>query len=506
MINVKQETVNGAKWLILQKLTLQPLQFLYSMVLARLITPEEMGLLGLTAIFFAIANTLASAGFGSALIRKIDRTNLDCDTAFWFNVSMSLLMSAILYLAAPYFVQFYNQPELLWLTRCSAILMFLSSTGGIHWTLYTARRDFKTPAIIQTIGTIISMPVCLIAAYQGWGVWALMAGSMTSAILSLIWVWIVSPWKPRAQFSTTSFRLLFGFGSKLALGGLITTIFSNLRPFIVGKFYSPHALGMYAKGDHMGRLFPQMVTGIFGSVTYPILATLQDDKQRLTSVYRKYIKTASLPIAFGCTLIAALAEPFVELCLGNQWLPCTIFVQIISLAVMFDHVSSINLSLLSVLGRSDILLGLEIVKKSILLVMILYAATISVTAMCAVSLFYAQIAIFLNSYFTGKYLRLTWWMQLKDYWFYIIMSAFAATPAFLLTLTHLPGPVTLIIGSISATLLYLTLLVWKKDDTLVEFISLLEQQAPFLRNILAYVKQRITARATISTQKKDNSS
>ena len=191
MPNVKKETVNGAKWLLLQKCTLQPLAFLYSMVLARLVSPREMGIVGLTAVFFAVATTLSSAGFGSALIRKIDRTDDDCSTAFWFNLGMSFLMGGGLYLAAPWFATFYNQPELLWLTRCSAIMMVLSSTAGVHWTLYTARRDFKTPAIIQSITAIASMPVTLILAYMGWGVWALMVGTVTGSFLSLLAVPLV---------------------------------------------------------------------------------------------------------------------------------------------------------------------------------------------------------------------------------------------------------------------------------------------------------------------------
>ncbi len=492
MSNVKQETVTGAKWLILQKLTLQPLQFLYSMVLARLITPEEMGIVGLTTVFFAVAGTLATAGFSSALIRKIDRTEVDCDTAFWFNVGMSLLMSAVLYLAAPWFVSYYNQPELLWLTRCSALMMFLSSTAGVHWTLYTAHRDFKTPAIVQSVATIISMPVCLTLAYLGWGVWALLGGTLTSSAISLLWVWIISPWKPHMRFSRTSFRELFGFGSKLAVAGLISTLFTNLRPFIIGKFYSPTDLGMYVKGAHLGTLAPTTINGMLGTVTYPILATLQNDKQRLTSVYRKYIKVATLPIAIGCMLISALAEPMVALCFGERWLPCVIFVQFISMAMMFDHVSTINLSLLQVLGRSDILLGLEITKKTILLLMILYAANISVVAMCSVSLIYGQVAIFINCYFTGKFLGITWWHQQKDYWPYIILSTLAVTPAYLLTFTELPLIAILLIGGISSIYIYFLLLTLKKDATLVEFISLVEQKLPFMSRRLSALRKKLT--------------
>lgn len=490
MSNIKKETISGAKWQLLQKITLQPLTFIYSMVLARLISPEEMGIVGLTAVFFAVATTLSSAGFGSALIRKIDRTNIDCDTAFWFNLGMTLLMSAALFAAAPWFVSFYNQPELLWLTRCSAILMVLNSTVGIHWTLYTARRDFKLPAIIQTVSMISSMPVCLFLAYAGWGVWALMMGTITSSVLSLTAVWWLSPWKPHFRFSKSSFRQLFGFGCKLTAAGLLHTIYNHLRTFIIGKFYSPADLGMYTKGAHLAELPPQTLTSMLGTVTYPILATLQNDTGRLLSVYRKYIKVATLPIAWGCILLTALAEPFVSLCFGDMWLPCVIYVQIVACGMMFDHICVINLNLLYVLGRSDLVLRLEIIKKTISVLMVLYAVTISVTAICLAVTIYAQIAVFINCYYTGKLIGHTWWKQQKDYWPYIIFAIVAATPAYLLTLTELPHIVTLLIGMLISAGIYLLLLLWKKDDALAEFIQILEQKFPSSK-LLKRIKHRL---------------
>ena len=470
-VNVKKETISGAKWLLLQKCTLQPLTFLYSMVLARLISPEEMGIMGLTAVFFAIAGTLSSAGFGSALIRKIDRTEVDCDTAFWFNLGMSCLMAGMLYLSAPWFVSFYNRQELLWLTRCGAIMMVLSSTAGVHWTLYTARRDFKTPAIIQTVATILSMPITLYLAYCGWSVWALMTGNIISATISLISVWFISPWKPRFRFSTASFRDLFGFGSKLTAAGLLHTAYSHLKTFIIGKFYSANDLGLYSKGSHLAELPPQTCTSILGAVTYPILATLQHEKDKLISVYRKYIKIASLPIMWGCLLLTAMAEPFVEVCFGEKWLPCAIYVQIVSLGMAFDHICVINLNLLYVLGRSDLVLRLEIIKKSISILMILYAATVSVTAICIAATLYSQIAVALNCYYTGKFLGLSWWKQQKDYWPYILLSLLSVAPAVLLTLTELPNIVVLFVGCTFSIIIYMFLLIYKKDELLLELLQ-----------------------------------
>lgn len=476
MPNVKKETVNGLKWLLLQKCTLQPLTFLYSMVLARLISPREMGIVGLTAIFFSVATTLSSAGFGSALIRKIDRTDDDCSTAFWFNLGMSVLMGGGLYLAAPWFVTFYNQPELLWLTRCSAIMMVLSSTAGVHWTLYSARRDFKTPAIIQSITAISSMPVTLFLAYMGWGVWALMVGTVTNSSLLLLVVWCVSPWKPRLRFSMASFRELFGFGCKLTGANLLHTIYSHLRTFIIGKFYSPTDLGMYSKGAHLAEFPSQTLAGLLTPVTYPILATLQNDKERLASVYRKYIKTASLPIMWGCILLIALAEPFVRLCFGDVWLPCVIYVQIITFGTMFNHVCNINLSLLQVLGRSDLILRLEFIKKTISVLMLLFASLYSVTAICLAFAVYSQIAVFINCYYSGKFIGRTWWKQQQDYWPYIIIAAASALPAYLISFFNFSCSVKLFIGFFLSMVIYPLLLIWKKDDAMMEIVELIKEK------------------------------
>ena len=174
MGSIKSETIRSAKWSFLQRLTIQPIQLVFGMVLARFVTPTEMGILGLTAVFFAIAACLANAGFGAAIIRKTDRTNEDINTVFWFNLVMSFLLAVLLFLLAPWFAAFYRQPELLWLTRVSAFMMFLSSSSSVHVALFQSRRDFKTLAWVGMLSTLAGMPVCLYLAYIGWGVWALM--------------------------------------------------------------------------------------------------------------------------------------------------------------------------------------------------------------------------------------------------------------------------------------------------------------------------------------------
>lgn len=500
MGRVREETISGAKWQMLQKCTLQPVQLVFGMVLARLISPEEMGILGLTAIFFAVAASLASAGFGQALVRKIDRTEEDINTMFWFNAGMSLLMSAILFLAAPWFADYFHQPELVNLTRVSAAMMFLNSFAGVHWILYQCRRDFKTPAIINTIITIVGMPICLYLAYIGWSYWAIVAQGVVTGLLSLVIVWIVSPWKPRFIFSRASFKELFAFGSRMTAAGLLFVVYSNLRTFIIGKFYSPTDLGLYDRGNHLVSVIPSTLSGMLETVTYPILATIQNDDTRLKEVYRLYIRITSLVIIWGVFLLGSLAVPFVRIMYGDSWLGCVPFLQILCFDYALLQISIINLNLIKVKGRADIYLRLEIIKRILSLALMLWGATISVEAICWATVIYGQLAIFINCWYTGKIIDLTWWRQQKDYWPYIILAAIACAPAAILALLPIPHGWEVVqgdwhsyvrhygflvglvaCGSLISALIYFGILQYRRDRALIEIAKSLVHKAAIVR-------------------------
>lgn len=470
MGSIKSETIRSAKWSFLQRLTIHPIQLIFGMVLARLVTPTEMGILGLTAVFFAVATCLANAGFGAAIIRKIDRTDADINTVFWFNLVMSFLLGVLLFLLAPWFASFYHQPELLWLTRVSAFMLFLSSSSSVHVTLFQSRRDFKTLAWIGMSSSLAGMPVCLYLAYIGWGVWALMVQNVVSSTINLSLVWWRSPWKPRFVFSWVSFRELFAFGSKLSMAGLLHTLYTEARTFIIGKFYSAAQLGLYSRGQHLSNLVPTTINGVLESITYPILATVQNDDERLTSAYRKYIKVSTLAIAWLCVMMATLARPGVHVLYGEKWIPCAIFIQILSFAYAFDHICSINLNLLKVKGKSGILLRLEAVKKTISIAILIYAATISVEAICWGMVIYTQIAVFINTIYTGKLIGLTWWQQQKDYLPYFILAIMSAVPAYYVTTFNIHSILQLILGGFISALIYFGILYITKEEAFMELV------------------------------------
>lgn len=496
MANVRKETVSGIKWQLLQKLTMEPLQLVYAMLLARLLTPADMGILGLTAIFFAVAATLSEAGFGSALIRKQDRTDTDINTVFWFNLAVSAVLGIGLGLASPWFASFYHQPELLWLTRCSAALLFLNSLTSVHVTLFSCRRDFKTPAIIQFLTAVCGMPVCLFTAWLGWGVWALMAQQVTVGVLNMLAFWYTSPWKPRFVFSISSFRELFAFSSRLALSGLLDTFYRNLRTFIIGKFYSAATLGYYTRGGHLAEMVPSTLYRALNNVSFPVLATLQDDEERLRAAYRKYIRVSTLCMAWVAMCSCAMAEPLVAVVYGSQWGDCVPFVRIVGLLWSMTHINGINMNLLKVKGRSDIMLNLEVVKKTISVAMMLYAATISPLAICWAAFIYTQIALMLNCTFSGRYIGLNWFRQMLDYLPYVALSALAWLPGYVISLTSLPVMVQLVLGGSCAFVLYVACLQLMRDSAYGELLLTASnakalQRFPRVRRVIGYLQHKL---------------
>lgn len=471
MASVREETARGIKWGLIQKCTMQPVQFIFGIILARLISPEEMGILGLTGIFFAFAGQLQECGFGSALIRKQDRTDEDICTVFWFNIAMSFVLSLALFLAAPWFVWFFDQPALLNLTRVSALLMFLGSTGSVHWTLYSARRDFKTPAIVSMCTTLVAMPFTIWAAYAGWSYWAPMLQGIISGLLGLITIWIISPWKPRFKFSKDSFKQFFKYGINLTLAGIISKIYSESRIFIIGKFYSPAQLAYFSKGEQTCRLPLSLTESILSPVLFPILATLQHDHKRLASVYQRYISLSALVIEWGMITIAANSNSIILTLYGEKWGPAATYAQILCYGWMFNPLLSINCGIFAVLGRSDISLKFETILRAFSISVMVIAAFISVKALCYAAVASAVFAIIVSSIMVTRICELTLMQLLKSFIPYLGMALIANIPSFYIDTLSFAPVYRLGLGVTVSLLIYVILLWIKRDSAMSVLVS-----------------------------------
>lgn len=467
MGQLKTETLSGAKWALIRKLTLQPVQFIFSMVLARLISPAEMGVLGLTALFFAIASTLKEAGIGAALIRKQDRTEADINTVFWYNMAANSVFSLAFWSIAPWFADFFHQPDLLWLTRISACMTLLSGTAGVHYMLYAARRDFKTPAIIGIITTLVSMPPTLYLAYIGWSYWAMMMQGVISGLLSLTIIWIISPWKPRFMFSMASLREFFSFGIKMALSGLVYKIYTESRNFVIGKFYSPAQLAFYGRASSLTQLPTNLLQGPVDGIIYPILSTIQDDTAKLDRVYRQYMRLCLCPNLWIMLTMAFNAPSIIHLLYGETWLTSALYVRLLCCGFAFSSVIRINHNYLMVKGRGDLMLQREIILRSFGITAMLIGAYFSVAGICIAFIISSLFNVVLTVTYTLKISDMTAKEQFSDYYPYLLFALLSNIPSLILDWNDTPYYIAAILGPALSGIIYWTIMHRLRDSAYV---------------------------------------
>ena len=412
--SLKSKTVKGVVWSSIERFSTQGVQFLIMIIMARLLTPKDYGLIGMLAIFLAVAQSLIDSGFSQALIRKQDRTDVDNSTVFYFNIVVSSALYLILFIAAPFVADFYNQPELTSVMRVVCLGVILNSLAVVQRALLTVRIDFKTQAKASLSAAVISGCIGIVLAYCGFGVWSLVVQQLLNLSVNTLLLWIFSKWRPIAVFSWKSFHELFAFGSKMLASGLLDTLYRNIYPIVIGKLFSASSLGHYTRAQQFSEFPSSNVTGIIQRVTYPILCGIQDETERLEAVYRKFLKLSAFiifPLMIG---MSAVARPFIDIVLGTQWGFCGQLLQIICFAMMWYPIHAINLNLLQVKGRSDLFLRLEIIKKILGITVLCITAPFGLVVMCYGQIFNSIVALVINTYYTGKLINVGFIRQMKD--------------------------------------------------------------------------------------------
>lgn len=470
MGEVKKQTISGVKWAAIERFSIQGVQFILGIVVARLLTPADYGLVGMVAIFFAISQTLIDSGISTALVRKLDVDNNDFCTAFYYNITIAFLCAIILFIGAPFIAEFFNQKLLTTLVRVMSLNLIIGALCAVQNAKLSIALDFKAIAKYNFISAVISGIICLLLAYIGWGVWSLVWQSIISNVIKGILLWINCSWKPQLIFSKESFKSLFGFGNKLMFSGILNTIYNEMTTIVIGKFYTPAALGNYSRGQNMATLPVNIITDTLGKVTFPILARIQNEDERLIRVYRNYISLVMMGVVFGCMLLAVLAKPLIVLLLTNKWAGAIIFLQIYTFAIMFDPICRLNLNLLQVKGRSDLFLRLEIFKKIIAMIILFASIPFGVVAICISKVIYTQVAVAANTYYTGKYFGLGYWQQWKDFLPYIGYSAVSCIPALAMTMFSPWNILNILGGVITATAIYLFILIKINDEVFMEHV------------------------------------
>ncbi len=460
------KVVKGMAWNSADRVLSAVISFALGLVLARMLSPSDYGLVALLYIFFAIANSLADSGFGTALIRKKDRTDEDCSTAFLFNMAASLLLAGAFFLGAPLVAKFYGEPRLVWIMRVSAMTVVLNGLSVVQSARLTVKMDFRSLAVASVGSVILGCAAGIVFAYLGYGCWALVAMMTVSAVARMLAVWGFSRWLPKFAFSMASFRSLFGFGMKITLAGLVHSIYSNIHGVLIGRFFSVRDLGLYNRGAHFAQIPGETVGAVMVTVNYPLLADIQDENERLRVKYASLMRHsmfAVVPVVFG---LAAVAEPMVECIIGRHWLACCKYLQIMALAAVWEPMTKLNLNLLYVKGRSDLVLKLEIAKKAVAFTLLFALLPFGIVLFCWGSVAYALFAFFINSLFTGRHLGLGFLKQLKMV-APILACGAAMVAATRLAMMAADGPwVRLALGVGAGMAVYLALAAARRDESL----------------------------------------
>jgi O-antigen/teichoic acid export membrane protein len=412
--SLKNKTIKGVGWSAIDNMVQTGVAFVVSIVLARLLSPDDYGLIGIIAIFTMVCMTLINGGFTTALIRKKDATDDDYNTAFIVNLCVSLVLYAIIFICSPLIADFFNREELIDLTRVSSLGMVIGALALVQQTRLTKRIDFKSQTKITLVASVSSGLAGIVLALIGFGVWALVVQQLISHILRTVLLWLVNKWIPNFRFSSKSFHELFGFGWKMMVSHVLDTVWKELYQVVVGKFYSPATLGQYTRSKQFSKLLSQNLTQVIQRVTYPVLSNIQDDKERMVAAYRKIIKTTMFVTAISMFFLGAISEPLLYCLIGPKWHDAAVYLPLICITGSFYPLHAINLNMLQVQGRSDLFLGIEIVKKIIGIFPLSMCIFYGVMPMLYASIFISIVCFFLNSYFPGKLIGYSSWMQIKD--------------------------------------------------------------------------------------------
>lgn len=412
--SLKNKTIKGVGWSAIDNISKHLVTFTVGIVLARILSPDDYGLLGLIGIFTAVCDTLINAGFYSALIRKKDTTEDDYNTVFIVNMTMSVFLYAVICVCASLIADFFGRDELITLVRVSSLGLIINGFCIVQRCRLTKRIDFKSQTKITITASVASGIIGIVMALLGAGVWALVGQNMSSNIIRAAMLWHVNKWAPSLRFSKSSFHELFGYGWKMMVSGILDTVWKELYQLIVGKFYSPATLGQYTRAKHYSQLLSKNVTSIVQRVTFPVLSSIQDDKQRMVSAYRRMIKTTMFVTSISCFFLGAISEPLIHCMIGAKWHEAAVYLPLICINGSTYPLHAINLNMLQVQGRSDLFLGLEVIKKTIAVGPLLIGAFVGIIPMLLASIVTNIIAYFLNSYYSGKLLGYSSWMQLKD--------------------------------------------------------------------------------------------
>ncbi|MBS7334547.1 MAG: lipopolysaccharide biosynthesis protein [Weeksellaceae bacterium] len=431
-MSLKAQAKSGMIWTFAQQFGTQIISFAISIVLARLLVPEDFGVIALFGVVMGIASAFINGGMGSSLIRSNDVDEKDFSTVFIFNIVLSLLMYAVVFILAPFISDFYNMPILTNIIRVYSITLIISAFNIIQSTRLSKDMAFKTMFKIQLPSLIIGGLTGIGFAYSGFGVWSLVYSALIQNIISTIQYWIYGKWKPKLIFDVQKFKIHFSFGYRMTLSSLLDIIFNNIYPIIIGKIYSPTQLGYYNRADSLKQLPVSNLSNALNKVTFPLFAKISQDDVKLKDVYQRLLRVVIFIIAPTLALMVVLAEPIIRFLLTEKWLPAVPYLQILAISGLLYPIHAYNLNILQVKGRSDLFLRLEIIKKILIVIILICSLPFGIYGLLWGKVIGSVLAFFINTHYTGKFLNYTFWQQILDLFPSIILAGLAGLGVYLI--------------------------------------------------------------------------
>ena len=432
--NLKAKTVSGMIWSALQRFGTMGISFVSNIVLARLLTPDDYGCIGMLAIFITISNTFVDGGFGSALIQKTEPTQVDYSTIFWWNLFLSIILYGVLLISAPAVSRFYNIPLLESVLQVQGVVLIINALNIVQTNQLRKSINFKRLATIHIVSHIIAATLAIVLAYMGWGVWALVAQQIVASSITSVMLWVINRWMPSLCFSVESFKQLFSFGGFILASNLINTFCNNVQGLLIGKFFSPAMLGYYTQAYKLENIASHSISGVVDQVSYPVLSKVQSDKIAMKNAIYRLISSIAY-ITFPLMLILIIvAKPLITLLYGIQWLPSIPYFQIICIGGIAVCLQGVTYQAIASIGKSKELFWWTIIKRGLGLILVVGGMLVfDMNGLLWGFVISCWLLTIINSFLVGKFIGYNLYQQFKDLLPIFFLSVFTFIVTFLIT-------------------------------------------------------------------------
>lgn len=471
---LKERAVKGVTWNLMERFGMQGITFILGIILARLLTPEDYGLIGMMVVFFAVADVFVKGGLGQAYVQKKTVTDLDATTIFYTNLIISVVLYIALWFAAPAISRFYEQPALIELTRAMGLIVIIHAFNVIQQAQVRRDLDFKRKTKITIIATLLSGLAGIGAALAGLGVWSLVLKNLSNALILTLGLWVTSAWRPTLNFSTRSFREMFVFGVWILGSNILQKVFENIYKLVIGKLFPPAQLGYFTQARIFQRIASEDMTMAVSSVAFPVFSQMQGNAARMRQAMNRFLTHSMMIIMPLMVTLAVVAEPFILLLLTDKWAPMIPYLQLLCIVGFLYPLQSVNIQILFAQGKSRLNFHLSLIRNGLRIVNIVVMYRYGVIYIILGEVIVSILSLMINTIYTKKMIAYGLWQQLKDVAVIAGGALLAGAVAFVFTLLITNNWLILIGGTLLSFAVYAGIQYWFNRQLFLDMLSLKE--------------------------------